>query len=95
MSSDEQRVVDRQMNQAVEESLAAYGWSEDNLITTDVLVLVVQRGFEEDAGVSRVVMLQPTDTANHAVLGMLAEAKIDFEEGARMRAREQWSPDAD
>lgn len=95
MASDEENATNRQLLHAVQEALDVGGWGDPNLLTTDVLVLVAQQGFDGDDQVSRIVPLQPTDGSNHAVLGMILDAKIQFEEETRMRVRTAWRADDD
>lgn len=95
MASDEENSTNRQLLHAVQESLNVGGWGDPNLLTTDVLVLVAQQGFDGDDQISRVVPLQPTDGSNHSILGMIMDAKLQFEEETRMRIRAAWTADGD
>lgn len=77
--SDASDLADKALHEAVDRALDAYGFASDQMLVTDIAVLVTQRGFDESGGVSRVVRLVITDTPHHALLGMLASTRVKLE----------------
>jgi hypothetical protein len=76
--SDASIRADKELHAAVEQALDAYGLT-GGLLTTDIIVIVAQRGFDEKGGTSRVTPLVTTDTPHHVLLGMLGSMRIRWE----------------
>lgn len=93
MLPDEEIATNKALLHAVDESLAVQGWKDDNVLTTDVVVLIAQRGWEGEDGVARVIMLTPTDTPDYAVLGMMAHSRLQIEEQHRSFIRKEMGGD--
>lgn len=68
--------------QATERYLAACGLKRADMLMTDVVTVVGQRGFSDESGTSLVVSMTPTDTPEYTVTGLLRFATIEHDEQA-------------
>lgn len=67
---------------ATEQYLTACELKRDDMLVTDVMVIVGQRGFADDSGTSLVVSMIPTETAQSTAIGLLRMATIEHDERA-------------
>lgn len=62
----------------IEVYLEACGLARSDMILTDAVIIVAQRGvYDTTTGTSLVVTMVPTDTAGYALHGLLDMAKIE------------------
>lgn len=64
---------------AVNKFAEAVGLAVENMPIVDVAVICGQRGFNQDGGISRVVTLVPTDTAQYAMMGLIRDAQVEYD----------------
>ena len=64
--------------EAVDELLVQSGLKRADMLTTDVVIITTQRGFDGDSGTSLTTVLIPSDTCTAMVVGMLGMAQIEI-----------------
>lgn len=81
MTSEQQAQRDETVNQ-VGRLMAASELTRPDMLITDIVIVVTQRGYDEEGGTSLTVTLVPTDTPQPMVVGLLKMATIEHDERA-------------
>lgn len=70
---------DNELTAAVERYIDQMGWTQSDLVLTDVLVVTVRHGFDRQGGKSVINVITPTDSMVPLLLGMSRYAGMRFE----------------
>jgi len=76
--NDPHRIAMQELTEAVRGALRASELLRDDMILTDIVVITAQRGvYDASTGTSLVTTMEPTDTPQFVVHGLLDMAKIE------------------